>query len=207
MGWPLTVIALPHGDPRTDGLFNGLRTRGGLTVIPLGPGAMRQSLKVLKAGRLLGVLGDHVFAGQALQVSLGPHAWCVPRGPALLSVRAHAPIVPMFFLREGPGVFRLCVEPPLWPAAVAEGGLTTARWPAAQADARRAVQALTRQYASVLERYVRRAPAQWLMFRPVTGVPLRSQRVGAAKQGASPRVRFPRMAHRTVLTSVGAGVR
>ena len=154
MGLPMSVVALPHGDPRLNGLFNRQRERCGIRVIPLGAGAARHSLEWLRGGGLLGMLGDREFTGHGLVVSAFQRELTLPRGPAALSLRGQAPVVPVFIIREEPWKFRFYFEPPIWPHA--EGGSDTP-----------SIHTLTQRYAQVLERYVRRFPEQWLIFQPV----------------------------------------
>ena len=158
MGVPMTVIALPHEDPAMDRLFTTQRRRCGLDVLPLGLETTRRSLRALHAGECLGILGDRVFAGQHVMVP-----WCggtapMPPGPAVLSLRSGAPLVPTFMIRETqrPWTFRLRFESPMWP------------------DAYRAetnsIRRMTIAAAHVLEHAVRRDPEQWLMFRSIHSV-------------------------------------
>jgi len=158
MGFPLSAVALPHPDVRTNRLFDDQRRRCGIEVIPLGAEAMRRSLQCLRAGRLLGVLGDQQFTshGHPVTVTLCGRTVALPSGPALLSLRSSAPMVPTFLVREGAWKFRLCFEPPVWPETSGRG--------------LSAVQRLTQEYASVLQRYLRRFPSQWLLFEPLAGL-------------------------------------
>ena len=147
MGWPMNVVALPHADPQMDHLFNRQRERCGLNVIPLGREATRRSLERLRRGELLGLLGDWVFGEAGVMASLCGRQVLLPRGPATLSLRSRSPIVPTFLIREGAWKFRLCFEPPIWPDS--------------------SVQHLSQRFAHVLERYLQRFPAQWLIFQPL----------------------------------------
>lgn len=153
LGWPVSVVALPHADPRMDRLFNRQRERCGLEVIPLGPQAARRSLQALQAGRLLGLLGDREFAQNGLQASLCGRPVVLPRGPGVLCLRNQAPVIPAFLLRDEGPAYRLHLEPPIEP-------------PARQTD-ELAIQAVTERYAAILERYLRLHPTQWLLFQPV----------------------------------------
>lgn len=153
MGIPLTAVALPHQDPRMDRLFNQQRQRCGVDVIPLGPDAAQLSLRLLRRGSVLGLLGDREFTQHGIAVPVGNGQLLLPSGPAILSLRSQAPMVPLFLLREGVWKFRFCIEPPIWPSA---RGSTTA-----------SIRQLTGTYAAVLERYLKRFPDQWLMFRPI----------------------------------------
>jgi KDO2-lipid IV(A) lauroyltransferase len=153
MGVPLVVVALPHEDPWMDALFNRQRSRCGIEVIPLGQGAARDSLKRLRQGQVLGLLADRDFTGRHLRVPVGQGALRLPQGPALLSLRSEAPVVPTCVMRTGRWAFRLCFDPPIWPV------------PKAPMEA--AVQRLTVQYAAACERCLRRVPEQWLMFQSI----------------------------------------
>ena len=152
MGFPVAAVALAHDDLVMDRLFNAQRERCGIRVIPLGREAARRSLQSLRDGTLLGLLGDREFGDKGLTLSMFGGRVSLPRGPATLSVRAAVPLVPTFLIREGRWRFRLCLEPPIWPPA--------------HGDHERAVHELTRSYAEILQRYLRRVPEQWLMFQP-----------------------------------------
>ena len=153
LGLPMTAVALPHGDPQMDRLFNAQRQRCGLEVIPLGREAARRSLQSLGDGRSLGLLGDRDFAGNGLRMPFCGYEMTVPRGPAVLSFRSQAPAVPTFLVREGFWKFRLCFEPPIWPQSGAANEAAVRMW--------------TQAYLAVFERYVKRFPDQWLMFQRV----------------------------------------
>ena len=157
LGFPVAAVALPHEDPRMNRLFDRQRQRCGVEVIPLGHDAARTCMRRLRAGALVGILGDRVFAGGSVVAS-----WCgrpiqLPRGPALLSLRSRVPIVPTCLIRAGDGTFRLVMDPPIDPP----------RHVVREQTARR----LTQAYAAALERYVRRWPEQWLLFQPVARAP------------------------------------
>ena len=75
----------------------------------------------------------------------------LPRGPATLSIRSGAPVVPLFLIREGIWRFRLHVEPPIWPSTTH-----------ASAEA---IAELAQAYTTVIERYIKQFAAQWLLFQ------------------------------------------
>lgn len=153
LGFPVAVVALPHDDADMDRLFTRQRQRCGLEVIPVGRDAARRSLQRLREGCLLGLLGDREFGGHGVSVRAFRREMVLPRGPAILSLRARAPVLPVFLIREGRWAFRLCLEPALQPDDGPGGGSP--------------VQHLIQRYARILERYVQRAPAQWLLFQPI----------------------------------------
>ena len=151
-GYAVSGIALRHRDEETDRLFNHRRSLEGLGVIPLGPGAWRESLQVLQRGEVLGILGDRDFTNHGIRLPFFSASAVFPLGPALLSLRSGAPVVPTFLLRQGPMKFQLIWEPAIRPPA--------------HRSASGAAEALTREYVRVLESYIRRWPDQWLMFQP-----------------------------------------
>jgi KDO2-lipid IV(A) lauroyltransferase len=154
MGFPISVVALPHQEPKLNRLFDDQRRRNGLDVIPLSADAIHQCLARLRRGDLVGLLGDRTYTKRGgVAVRLVGRDVLLPRGPALLSVRSGAPIIPSFLIREGRWAFRLCFEPPL--SCDASGDLPTR------------VQQLTQAYADVLARYLNRYPDQWLVFEPL----------------------------------------
>jgi KDO2-lipid IV(A) lauroyltransferase len=154
LGMPVSVVALAHADPRMDRLFNDQRRRCGIEVIPLGVKAAARCLSALREGRLVGLIGDRTFGEGSIATPLFQQTARLPRGPAVLSLRAGVPLVPVFLLREGDWKFRLCLEPPIWPRPHGT------------------VERIVRTYAAVLERYLRQVPTQWLMFRPLTTSPV-----------------------------------
>ena len=151
LGFPISAVALPHRDPRVNRFFDAQRRRCGVNVISLGQGATQRCLDALHAGRLLGMIGDREFGENGLTIPFLGQQAMIPRGPALLSIRTGAPIVPVFLVREGPWQFRLFLDAPLWPPR--------------QERTHDAIRLLTHLHAQVLEGYLRRFPTQWLIFK------------------------------------------
>jgi KDO2-lipid IV(A) lauroyltransferase len=154
LGLPISVIALRHEDAAMDQLFNQQRRRCGLDVIPVDAEAARAGLRSLRDEGCLGLLGDREFGTHGMRLAFCRRSVVLPRGPALLSLRSRAPVVPVFLLREGPWKLRLTLEPPIYP----QGRPTQAS----------AVRTLTEAYAAVLERRVTESPEQWLIFQRVS---------------------------------------
>lgn len=173
MGIAVTVVAQGHEDPQIDAMFVRQRRRCGLGVVPRGERAAQASLQQLRQGAWLGVLGDWDLTGDGLRVCFGAGRLAVPRGPAVLSLRTGAPVLPAVLIREGPWAFRLFVEEPIWPAR--------------EASIERAVESLSRRYAEVLARYACRFPAQWLMFHDA----IRPQGSGLEAVGLGARASSP----------------
>lgn len=151
LGFRVSVVALPHRDPRTNQLFDAQRLRCGVPVVPLGLGATQRCLDLLRQGWVLGIAGDREFGSHGITVSFFGRPITLPRGPAILSLRTGTPVVPVFLIREGPWHFRFHVEPAIWPP---ESPQTHAQ-----------VLALTQRYADAMERAIQQFPSQWLMFQ------------------------------------------
>jgi len=157
LGFPFTVVVLPHRDSRVNQFFDQQRLRCEVGVIPLGPHAAARCLRLLRSHQWLGILGDREFGQEGLAVPFFGRSSQVPRGPAILSLRTRAPVIPVFFIREGDWRFRFYVEPPIYPP--------NGPWQEAH------VKHLTQAYVHVIEQYIRQFPTQWLMFQPIPETP------------------------------------
>ncbi len=95
---PLTVIARDAAHPVVAGLINKARQAHKITV--LGREDLREMLRVLNAGGMLGILPDqHCAQGGALLEFLGRPAWTFT-GPALLAQRSNARVFAAFCVRH-----------------------------------------------------------------------------------------------------------
>lgn len=153
LGYPLTGVVLPHADARTNMLFVRQRERCGVATLPLSPHTLRSALNILQAGRWVGLIADRDFTGHVVPIQWGRHRVQLPSGPALLSLQAQAPLLPVAFVREGLWRFRFLIEPPILPPAVRRSLVE--------------VVALTQRYADVLRRHLQRFAGQWAMFEPL----------------------------------------
>ena len=143
------VIALSSGDRAIDALFERMRNAVGahslnLDQAPLG------ALRALRAGKILGVVGDRDYTGNGLRVPFAGEAMSLPLGPAALAVQTHAPIIPMYLARRTHTSFSLVVGRPIHADPTCS-----------KADQ---VVALTHQLAAVMVRFIVAAPAQWISF-------------------------------------------
>lgn len=150
---PFVAIALPHKERSVNELFNKKRLDKGIEIVQTNQ-AIRRCLEALKENRIVGLLADRDFNanGEVLDF-LGKKA-IIPKGAAIFSARTGAPIVPLFFVREKEGHFKLFFEEPIFPPRQSEGEVD-----------RETLLPIMRQYAAVIETYIRRYPTQWLMFR------------------------------------------
>ncbi len=146
LGYPLSVVALPHLDLRTNNFFNNQRKKAGIEVIPTGL-SVKTSIAVLKKGRLLALLGDRDFSHSgSKQRVLSRYAY-IPRGAAFFAKKGNAAVIPAFFVRENKYYYRLIFEEKI----------------EAQQDSKEDY--IIKKYVSVLEKYLKKYPEQWYLFQ------------------------------------------
>ncbi|MEM7271706.1 MAG: phosphatidylinositol mannoside acyltransferase [Actinomycetota bacterium] len=135
--------------------FARLRRNLGITVIPLGAGATGALIAAVKRRSIVCLLADRDIGGNGVEVEFFGERTTVPIGPALLSRRTGAPLIPVaVFFR---GRQRICVVgEPVWPAAE--------RRPAG--GTRAAAIAVTQEFVRSLEDLIRQAPEQWHLLEP-----------------------------------------
>ncbi|MEY4230628.1 MAG: hypothetical protein RLZZ362_1477 [Actinomycetota bacterium] len=153
-GHKLTVVVEPLDPPELFEWFAELRKDLGMTVVPLGPGAgaaVQQALRENEVGCLL-CDRDHDRTG--VEVEFFGERTTLPPGPATLSIRTGAPILPtgVYFTSRYNGHHAI-VRPPI-PIHRLGGGL------------RDDVGRNTQQLAHELECHIRRAPEQWHLIQP-----------------------------------------
>jgi KDO2-lipid IV(A) lauroyltransferase len=150
LGYPFWVVALPHKYKKVDNFFNFQRESKGVKVIPLGK-AVRLSLDVLKENKVLALLGDRDFSEKGLALEFFGRPAIFPQGPAAISLKTGAKLIPGFMLRNPDDTFTLKFERPL--ELISTG------------DKNKDLISLTTQYKNVFEDYIRRYPDQWYVFR------------------------------------------
>ena len=148
LGVPIAAVALPHRDRRVDALFNGLRHRWGIGTIVVGSGASHEIIRRLRRGEWIGLMGDREFFGQGIPVRWFGRLARLPAGPAMLSLRTGCPILPVACVRERPLRLRMHVDEPILPDGLSR-------------------QPLAQRAGMALERLIRLAPEQWVIFRKV----------------------------------------
>lgn len=141
-GYKLSVVARDANDPEMNALVNELRTGYGIDVISRG-NAARQILTKLKRNELVGILPDQ-NSDEVFVPFFGVPCGTV-QGPAVMSLRSGAPILPMYCARTGVGRYRLWTEPALTPDEGFEP-----------------VEGLTRALNRSLEMAIRQYPNQYL---------------------------------------------
>lgn len=153
-GHGLTVVVEEVEPPELFDWFTDLRRKLGMNVVPLGPSAGREVLAALHRNDVVCLLSDRDIQRSGVEVEFFGEVTTLPAGPATLSLRTGAPVLPtaVYFTDRTDGHLGL-VRPPI-AVERGSGGL--------RADVGRFTQAL----ADELEYLIRRAPQQWHLFQP-----------------------------------------
>jgi len=153
IGYPLSVVALAHKDPRVNALFNAQREAFGAVVIQTDV-AVRRVMEHLKQNRLVAILADRDFGHKGLMMNFLGRPTMMPKGAVYFSIKSGAPIIPVFFIRTKGDYFQIRVYPPIDPPH-----LTQARPPD------ELTKELLNKYLPTIEAEIRRDPSQWLLFK------------------------------------------
>ena len=150
IGYPMNAVVLAHKNEKVNNFFKNQREMGNFKSIEIGAG-LRGCYRVLKNNELLALLGDRNFSNTGLRIDFFGHPALMPKGPAILSIRTGACIVPTYIVKEKDGTFKMTFESPIYP----ESG----------PDEDAAVERLMKRYLPSIENAVRRHPDQWYVFK------------------------------------------
>lgn len=152
LGYPINAVVLTHRNVKINDFFKAQRAIGKLRSIEFGA-SLRGCYKALKNNELLALLGDRDFSNNGLPaIFCGKPVVSMPKGPAALSYRTGAAIVPSFITRNGDDTFTFAFEKPILP-------------PDAAGDEDSAIKGIMEKYLPIIESYVKRYPEQWYVFR------------------------------------------
>jgi len=146
-GLPIDAVARHMANPLFDRYLTSTRQRIGMTVVH-DEDAVRRVPRSLRSGRAVAFLVDQGAVGLASTwvPFFGRYAK-TPRGPAVFALRLGTPILFGVALRQPSGRYQLSFEP----VEVTDTG-----------DREADVDRIVADYTLVLERWVRRAPEQYL---------------------------------------------
>lgn len=153
-GVPITVVVERIEPPELFEWFADLRSKLGMTVVPLGPDAAAAVSRALKHNHVVCLLCDRYIQRTGPTVDFFGEATTLPAGPAMMALRTGAPILPtaVYFTDRVDGHLGY-VRPPV-PAERSSGKL------------RDDIARVTQDVAAELEIMIRRAPSQWHLFQP-----------------------------------------
>ncbi len=148
IGFPVTALAREQKHPRSNAYLNDLRRSTGNQVIYKGM-PIREILRALKQGRIVGILSDQDGGKTGAFVRFFNRLSSYPKGVASFALRTGAPILPAFIFRDQVLNHRIEIEGPL---KVPDENLSE--------DERE--KQILEQFASLLETKIRKDPTQWL---------------------------------------------
>ncbi|MGH9000127.1 MAG: phosphatidylinositol mannoside acyltransferase [Acidimicrobiia bacterium] len=151
-GYGVAAVVEALEPPELFAWFTRLRAGLGVEAIPLGDGTASAVLRALAANKLVGLICDRDLNRSGVEVEFFGERTTLPAGPATLSLRSKAPILPSaIYFRPG-GRHLVVIRPPL----------PTERRGSLGDDVARITQALTTE----IEALIRRAPEQWHLLQP-----------------------------------------
>jgi KDO2-lipid IV(A) lauroyltransferase len=136
--------------------------RLGQNPFPLKPitSSLKKSLNCLRRNEILYLIADEQQRRGGIPTPFFGQTAFTPTGPAILSLKTGAPILPMFILREGGAPRRLVIGPPV----------TIERTSHLEKD----IETLTAKFTGVIEDMVRQFPGQWAWLNRRWKTPLLS---------------------------------
>lgn len=148
-GHPMSFLARRVDNPLVERLAERNRTRYGNRSIDK-RGSVREVLKTLKAGGVVGILADlNATREEGVFCDFFGVRACTTAGVAALALRTGAAVLPGYIVwDEQARVHRLCFEPAL--ETISTG------------NQKEDIAANTQRYTKVLEAVIRRYPDQWL---------------------------------------------
>jgi len=149
LGHPFNVIVLDHKYKRIDDFFTNQRRICNEIPILLG-NQLKNCFRVLSNNELLAIMGDRDFTQNGVETDFFGRPAILPKGPASLSLKTGAAIVPTFLTRREGERFVLTFEKPI---AVK---ITRNK----DEDAKN----IMKEYFSIFERYIKAFPDQWFAF-------------------------------------------
>lgn len=154
-GYSLSVLTYPDDDPKTESFRRAIRKKYNIENIYVrddGNGAemVLNILAALRGGKIVCMLTDRKDTRFNISVPLFGTPVDLPGGPALISFKTGAPILPVYCVLERNGAYRLIADNPIYP----------------DQDEKReeALRSITMEMASSFERYISRYPDQWYNF-------------------------------------------
>lgn len=150
-----TRVVVPNERLQPEKLFRyvqRLRASQGIEIVPLDV-APRALIKALRAGQMVGLAYDRDLTQTGPLVNFFGEPTRIPDGAVQLALKYNVPVLVAFAVRRPDNRSEVFIEPPL------EFERT--------GDLSRDIQNGVQKLASVMEKYIRQYPDQWLMFQPI----------------------------------------
>ena len=148
-GYPFNVVINESNFPRMWKVLTGYQKSLGQNPFPLNPitSSIKKSLNCLRRNEILYLIADEQQRRRGIPVLFFGQTAFTPPGPAILSLKTNAPILPMFILRENGMGRRLLIGNPI----------TIER----TSDEKKDIETLIVQFTKAIEEVVRQYPTQW----------------------------------------------
>lgn len=149
-GYAANAIIRRTRDEKIEEYFQRQRTSLGLNTIYSHPRqeCVAESLKVLRNNGFLFIPLDQNFgSGSGVFVEFFGEKAATATGPVVFALRAGAPIVPMFIVRDSLDTHKILIEPAM---AIER-----------QANEKQTIEHNIARITQVIERYIRRYPQEW----------------------------------------------
>jgi KDO2-lipid IV(A) lauroyltransferase len=153
-GVPVVAVAEKLANHKMTDWFTDMRADFGIEIVLAtgGTEVMRALEAALGANKAVALLSDRDLKGRGVEVTFFGEQTTLPPGPATLSIRTGAPLLPVASYYEGDDGYRVVVRPPI---PVPEVGSRTEK-----------VQQMTQSLADEMERLILAAPDQWHLVQP-----------------------------------------
>lgn len=146
-GLPVTIVVRPLDDPRLNAMITRVRRACGAQVIDK-EAAGPEIIRAIRDGMYVGMLIDQSARDNGVPATFfGASCWATV-APAMVAIRAKAPIYPTITARDPDGMYTLEFLPPI---EIERTG-----------DLRADLVNVTQQCQDVIEQQVRAHPDQWL---------------------------------------------
>ncbi len=149
---PVNAIVLEHSSKTINNFFIHQRAIRGVKSIPLGV-QIKECFKVLKRNEPLAIVGDKDYTDSGTSIDFFGKKALVPKGPAAFALRTGAPVIFTVLTREKNDRFKLHFEEPLRYSPTG--------------DFEKDVKCLMSKYLESFEKYIRKYPDQWYVFREI----------------------------------------
>lgn len=150
------VLTEPLEPPQLHAFVHQIRGRSGVRFIPADRAGLREAIRHLRCGGVLGALVDRDVLGSGEPFPFFGERAPLPRGAVELAWMTDAPIVLGTVIRTRPGRYRI---------ALRDMHVPTRRHGSGNREAD--IEAGMRQVVSALEDAIRSAPDQWFALSPI----------------------------------------
>jgi len=145
-GFPMTVVVRRQSNPHVDRWMEFMRRFHGVQTTDSGFG-LRESLRTLRKGELLGLMSDQDAGEKGIFVPFFGKLASTVVGPAQISRKLGSPIVVVAAHRRNPPPHVIEIAAPIFPEDYPSGET--------------GVKEITTEFSRILENWVREKPEQW----------------------------------------------